>query len=281
MTDSVVKVSDDKAVTLATGFVVDKDESGVYIATCGHVINRLKSGFTVNELPAELVANEYENGLDLALLYARGLRLEPLMLTKAPPAKYVSVIGYSLLSGVAKRETYSGIRAKSDIKLKNEFNALKLYPSESISAGHSGSPVICETSGRVVGIITIQTGDDRNYAICAEHLEVLHDVAFDESSIENPALKGELMEIIGPEKYNEWSDQLNGFFIDSLQSFTTQKNVWVEPRLHSIPEDQCRTYEEDNRVSVDSLIRRPRSLIVQARQQFGLSCLARNMVERA
>ena len=111
-------------------------------------------------------------GLDLAILYVDNLFLEPLIVSKNKSSDIATVIGYSKLLNNSKKEPIENIAIKHNIELStpNKIDIIKLHTKESIANGYSGSPVICQNTKEVIGIVNIQQGDNTNYAICSRHL---------------------------------------------------------------------------------------------------------------
>lgn len=69
---------------------------------------------------------------------------------------------------------------------------------------------------------------------------------------------------------------------DALCLFTSQPIFWVEPILSST-NDISKNPDENykSKVDVESLIQNPRSVVIKAPPQFGLTCLAHYMVKQA
>jgi len=287
MDNSVLRISNNERALVGTGFVIDSDDNGVFVATCGHVVNDCGKNILVEGNGAQLIINAYDDGLDLAVLYVTGLNKYPLPVMVNKLADRVNVIGYSTLMGDPKKEAINKISVKTKIEVTKKPNfsvaSIRLYPKEAISSGYSGSPVICNSTNNVIGIVNIQVGEDTNYAICAKHL-------LDIYSVKNPKVedirtkskaKKELTTEISHEEYICIKKEFENSLSSSLKSFSTQKKVWIEPRLHKDNEDSGIKICNSIKISVDDIIDNPTSLVVNGRQQFGLTCLSHYLVKKA
>lgn len=283
MNNSILQISSDKKNCLGTGFVIDKDKNGVFVATCGHVINSCQENILVEGHSSEIIENKYKDGLDLAILYVKGLFHEPLSISEKLTTSNVKVIGYSKLLGHNKKEPINDIEIKLDIELTTpqRIKAIKLYPREAIADGYSGSPVICQSTNEVIGIVNIKVGDDTNYAISAQHLSDIYDIKNPtyKKIVFNSSTKKGLTTKIDKENHTILKVQFEKKLEESLQAFSTQPKVWIEPRLHTKEEDSSLLSDEDTKVNIEDILKGPKSLLIQARQQFGLTCLAHYLVK--
>lgn len=288
MNDSVVKITNKEETVLGTGFVIKEDENGVYVATCGHVVSNCKTTPTIEGFDSEIIKNEYENGLDLSVLYVKGLYRKPLIVSDHKDSKHVQVIGFSKLSDQPKKEPVNDIPVKFNIEFEKsasvKIDAIKLYPQEKISKGYSGSPVICQDLKKVIGIVNIQVGDDTNYAICAKHLISLCEGL--SSSVPVDTLneyKKPLVTVLVDSQYQRIKTIFENNFEKSLKTFSTVQSIWMTPNLHAESEDKTlgSTDESSERIDINEIISAPQSLVIEARQQFGLTSLAHYMVKEA
>lgn len=286
MDSSVLYISNKAGDLLGTGFVIDSDERGVFVATCGHVVNKHSDIFVENNAAA-IILNNYENGVDLAVLYVENINRTPLTIAVKPAdSSNVKVIGFTTLLNNPKREAISNIKYKKDVdimhpKTTTTISNIKLYPNEPITEGYSGSPVICHDSGEVIAIVTVRQGKD-NYAICSQHLLDMHQISQGSSRVKNKVYpKKGLITKIENDDYliikNKFEAELN----NSLRTFSSQPTVWVEPSLNTNKEDSSRPSNKNIRVNIKDLIAEPRSLVIRARQQFGSTCLARYLVKES
>jgi len=70
---AILKISSAHGNGLGTGFVIDKDEQGVFVATCGHVVHSCGEVVLVDNQEATVLKNHYDEGLDIAILYCNVL----------------------------------------------------------------------------------------------------------------------------------------------------------------------------------------------------------------
>ena len=92
MDKSVLQIFNKEKSCLGTGFVIDTDQDGVYVVTCGHVINNCKDSILVEDFEAEIKQNHYEDDLDLAILYVKGLFKEALFISNEKSINTTKVI---------------------------------------------------------------------------------------------------------------------------------------------------------------------------------------------
>lgn len=289
MHNSIIQISNESKSCLGTGFVIDKDIDGVFVATCGHVVNNCGETILVEGKRSEIIVNSYDDGLDLAVLYVKDLNIEPLPITDSKLDKTAKVIGFSKLGSDSKKEPINNIRIKTDIEFtKSSFRkieAIKLYPDEDISNGYSGSPVIGQDSNKIIGIVNIQVGKNTNYAISTKHLLEIYKINDATSTIitstSTSRTKTDFVKKLGKEDCMTLTKQFEKNLAESLQTFSTQQNVWIEPRLHTKEEDLDISTDKDTKVEVADIVTLPKSSVIQARQQFGLTCLAHYLVKEA
>lgn len=287
MINSVLKITSTNGGCLGTCFVIDKDEEGIYVATCGHVVKKCRDAVLVEDKEAKIIKNNYDTGLDLAILYVKDLHFKPLKVNNNETAKLATVIGYSHLIAHPKKEAIENISIKHNIEYctPEKVNIMKLTTKETISNGYSGSPVICETSNDVIGIVNIEAGDETNYAICAKHLSEIYTIKDDEIS-ENIEIekypKITLKTTLGEVDIQVIKRELEKNFENSLKTFANQVNTWITPRLHSIEETVTTTEKaEDTRVDLAILLDTPHNFIIRAREQYGLTSLSHYLVKEA
>lgn len=68
-------------------------------------------------------------------------------------------------------------------------------------------------------------------------------------------------------------------FHDCLTYFSSHNPVWNEPKLHAFDECDVKGNNKGALLEVSSIIESPRSMIINARQQYGLSSLAKYIVK--
>jgi len=67
MDNSILQISNKPTNCLGTGFVIDKDDDGVFVATCGHVVNNCKDNILVDGRETKLIKNEFEKNFEKSL----------------------------------------------------------------------------------------------------------------------------------------------------------------------------------------------------------------------
>lgn len=176
---AILKISSANGNGLGTGFVIDKDEYGVFVATCGHVVNTCGDDVLIDDQEAILIKNHYDQGLDIAILYLKGAELEPLSVEYNTQAHMVKVEGFTYFGQDIKKELMSSIEAKHEVEVEKQnrkIEIVRLTPKEKITSGYSGSPVICESTGVVVGMVIVEAREQHtNYAISVKHLLEVYD----------------------------------------------------------------------------------------------------------
>lgn len=180
MTNSILliqsKLSDNKR--MGTGFVVHQDSLGSYVLTCAHVIDDVQEadieGFTV-----ELKAKGSREGIDLAVLYVKGLFRTPEVLQeKMCPSKEVELIGYSKFSSKISQVKPRAAQILDDVMLTNlednhHVKAWQIIADDhsEIEPGNSGSPLFCKQTAKVIGVVSNNHGVKQGYAVSIEHLK--------------------------------------------------------------------------------------------------------------
>jgi len=69
-------------------------------------------------------------------------------------------------------------------------------------------------------------------------------------------------------------------FDDALSSFSSQPKVWVEPIISKCAETSMEVGDVEN-IEISSLISNPKSVIIKAPPQFGLTCLSHYLILKA
>jgi len=286
MHNSIMKVSNTKNSSFGTGFIIDTNDDGIFIITCGHVVNGVEKNLLVDNVSANLIINTYSEDLDLALLFVKNLSGKKLDIELEKESNNGYVIGYTKLMDSAKKESITDIRIKNNIeidKLTRKINAIKLYPNESINAGYSGSPVICSKTHKVIGVVNIQIGSEINYAISTRHIENIYDKNKLVNDASTPSVTNKIRlpdEVL--ETHGEYIEKVLSDRVEkALHCYSSQINQWQEPKLYYSDELVNRKENIEKYTNVNSLIKNPTSTIINARQQFGLSSLAHYLVLQA
>lgn len=286
MHNSILSITSKGNSTLGTGFVIDSNNEGSFVATCGHVVNNCGESITINCLEATVISNFYSSGVDLAVLYVKGLELDPLLVNPNKQSKKATVIGYTKLGGDPKRESIENISLKNDIlieKINKNIDSIKLTPLEPITNGYSGSPVICENTKMVIGIVNIQLGSDVNYAICAKHLlDIYPSINVKKKSVEDIIYKkNKIISNLSDSDKAVITYELQQDFEKALQAFSTQIPVWVEPQLYFKEEANDFHDKKKYKVEIQDIISKPRNIVIYSRQQYGSTCLSYYLVKKA
>ena len=291
--DSVVAIFDEKSNFLGTGFSISNDASGSYIATCKHVSNNpTVHQLLVNDRPAHTVALNISI-LDLDVLYVEGVQIEPLTLSSDTSKGPVIVNGYSKFDKTIKFEPIEVAKIKNDVAILDPLTALpiemlKLYPTEDISYGYSGSPIICSNTGFVIGVMQKQSSAS-NYAVHTSHIRDIVKVGkysslkssdSNNQPDKNSPIKEWLLDANQEQIYTIGA-KLTQEFHKSLQTFSGTPAVWAEPNIYNIPEDDLSKKKEKCKVEMAEIISSPYSYVIQAPPQFGLTCLAKHLQKRA
>lgn len=293
MNNSILHISNDTNTCLGTGFIIDNDENGVFVITCGHVVNNCQGSILVDDKPSKVIDNQYENGLDLAILYVKGISVAPLSISPKITESMVKVIGFSPLLQYKKLESINDIKINSDVSFTNptesklrKVTAIKLVTHDLIASGYSGSPVVCQDTGEVIGIVAIKKGDKINYAISAKHIEDIHKIKNKQNDkiVLNNKLKKELVTKLSEEESIIIKVKLEQNLTNSLKAFATQPKIWIEPKLYTEEENSDSIQKdmiEETEINIESIINNPKSLLIQARQQYGLTSLSHYLIKEA
>jgi S1-C subfamily serine protease len=184
--DSIILISSSdpsRSRDFGTGFVIHKEGQAVYLLTCAHVVRDVGGSEKViaGGTPATVIASGEKQGFDLAVLRIEGLwdkpRLslcasaeeeQPFIIAgfyqfdpKSPPAlrKIRGKLGeqISLASSDGRERIYAW-----DLRIEGEYY---------LQPGYSGSPVVNQTNGCVLGVVTHQIGKgEKGLAISIEAL---------------------------------------------------------------------------------------------------------------
>lgn len=285
MNDSVFLLTNEKKDYIGTCFVIDNDSSGSFLATCGHVLDNCCDELYVNNMPIRIIENKNNEGLDLAIIYVKGLLdINPFFINdNSSDTDKGRVIGYTNLMGAPKKEPISNIKIKNNIEYETEqnVNLLKLYTREEITSGYSGSPVLCEKTNKVIGIVNIKQGDSINYAICSKHICEIYEIKNEKQNGFSEATYRGLVSSINNDDYNYIKKNFERAFEKSLETFSGQPKIWVKPRIHTKQEDSNTSDDKDTKVDVNEIINNPEPLIIKAREQYGLTTLSNYLVKEA
>lgn len=125
----------------------------------------------------------------------------------------------------------------------------------------------------------IRGGDKKNYAVESEYIEKIYSgTKLNEGALgkKNECIRSK----VDYESYKYIERRLDDNLSSSLRVFSSQDNVWLEPKLYTEPESS-QPSKSNTAVRVEDIIDRPRSIIIRARQQYGLTCLSKFLVKEA
>lgn len=146
--------------SFGTGFVIDKCDNGIYILTCQHVVDEVKTP-TVNDKPAEIVATS--EFLDMAVLHVKGLDLQPFRLQiESCQDNDVHAIGFAQFTqGLVQKKEIQATLFDDVTEIHSKENdafyivrRLKADDDYRFEKGNSGAPLICEATGKVIAMIS-------------------------------------------------------------------------------------------------------------------------------
>jgi hypothetical protein len=220
-------------------------------------------------------------------LYVKGIHFPSLAVQENKMTNTATVIGYSKILGDPIKEPIHGVSIKTNLEIKKTDNltvmTLGLNTTEPISYGYSGSPVICNDSNKVVGIVCIQKDESKNYAICSKHLlDIYSKPCVEEVIVPTLYNKVELTSVLSIEdsfciKHNLF-EKLNS----SLSSFIADSDIWIEPQIYNIPENTAKKdVKQHNKINIQDIIDHPQDLIINAPQQYGSTSLAHYLCKTA
>jgi len=171
MKNSVVNIESAINSSFGTGFVIDSNEKGVFVLTCQHVLDDVKTP-VVESVLAKVVAKS--DFIDMAVLFVSKLHLEPLSLQIDECDNLdVEVIGFSHFNkSVNQKKHIEATLYKESIELHSHDDDL-FYSVRKIKAndgynfdrGNSGSPVICKNSNKIIAMISNKEGSNIGYAV--------------------------------------------------------------------------------------------------------------------
>ena len=171
MRNSIVNIESVSNNSFGTGFVIDRDEKGVFVLTCAHVLDDVETPVVENVLAKVVAKGSF---IDMAVLYVSKLKVDALPLqTQECTNLNVEVIGFSVFNkNLTQKKHIKATLYQELIELHSKEDDL-FYTVRKIKAndgfnfdrGNSGSPVICKDSGNVIAMISNKEGSDIGYAI--------------------------------------------------------------------------------------------------------------------
>jgi len=179
MKSSVVKIESIINSNFGTGFIIDKDDNGVYILTCQHIIEDVQKPMVEQVLAKIIIEDSF---IDMAILYVPKLQQEPLTLQRAScNSRHVKIIGFSKFNQtMTQKQNISATLFKETIELHSKddnrhynVHKIKVDSGFHFNHGNSGSPVICKKSNNIIAMISYKKGSDIGYAIDIEYLQAV------------------------------------------------------------------------------------------------------------
>lgn len=164
--NSVVLITsqEPKNSQFGTGFAIRQNLDAIYILTCAHVITAVggSGSVKVGDFPTKVIASGEDKGIDLAILKVEGLwYMHPLALRPGGEKgdRFVSA-GFQLFGRDRLIRPIHGI-LDNQVKLQTLESGnlvlawdLIINDDHTLQHGYSGSPVLDEKSGDVIGIIS-------------------------------------------------------------------------------------------------------------------------------
>jgi hypothetical protein len=178
--DSVVMISSTENSNLGTGFSVYQDKGGSYILTTNHIVEYtvkpMINGYYTN---VEIISTSER--LNLALLYVKGLYIEPLELQdKDIVSQEVELVGYSRFTHSENRkeiiEAHIVPNCLSIVPIEGDsYQAWKIstHKDYELNRATSGAPLVSKKSGKVIGVFADREGSNIGYATSIYHLKEL------------------------------------------------------------------------------------------------------------
>ena len=179
---STFLIESDDNKNIGTGFCLHQDEKGSYLVTCSHVVEACGvEELVVETLQAELLHQGSSDGIDLAVVYVKGLaHATPLPFSFVPREKGTSFLveGFKIHKTKSNllRELGGVIEMVSTIYVDDsQITTYELSITDKnflIERGYSGSAIICEQSGEVIAVATDRNANGKQaYAIPIAYLK--------------------------------------------------------------------------------------------------------------
>ncbi|MBI4783943.1 MAG: trypsin-like peptidase domain-containing protein [Oscillatoriophycideae cyanobacterium NC_groundwater_1537_Pr4_S-0.65um_50_18] len=176
---TVYKSANGNLFEMGTGFIIGKKDNAALVLTCNHVISDFRGTETilVERCSATVIASGVENGIDLAILKVEDLQNKPIVNLRSgggqEESSFLIFGGYhygkdwnsQLLKGKLGRPAYKNQHISAWDLIMTDGYTLK--------HGYSGSPVMDERSGEVIGIVdSLENDGSRGRAISIEALKI-------------------------------------------------------------------------------------------------------------
>ena len=178
----LITSSDEKNRRFGTGFVIRQSSSASYILTCAHVIRDVGGAeqTRLEGLPATLVASGENEGIDLAILKVQGLSNRPVLTLQVGGNKGQTfktagfqAFGQDRLLSPLQGCLGDSVELQSQQQSGERLSAWVLQIAEdyALQPGYSGSPVVDEAEGVVIGIVSHRQGESKGIAISINALD--------------------------------------------------------------------------------------------------------------
>ncbi len=181
MGNSTFLIKSTQNKSFGTAFCVHSDDKGAFLVTCTHVVEACtKDALQVNGHEAKLLHLGSSKDIDLAVVYVEGLE-EVVALQLLAESQELNVTfsldGFKVhKDGTHLQRPLNGSiqnisKIHNDDKVVNTYE-LKIEDAYSIEKGYSGSALLCESTGKVLGVATDkQSNGKQAYAIPIKYLE--------------------------------------------------------------------------------------------------------------
>ena len=168
----LIQSSEKNCKNFGTGFVIHRDEQADYVLTCAHVVRDVggsdRKKVIADRIPAQVIA-EGDDGFDLAVLKVERLKNKrqlKLRVSEEKEKRFI-VAGHHKLQGanhIQKEEItgkISGIITIVSSEQADDTKGWNLIIDDNddnyyLEKGYSGSPVVDEISGEVLGVTFLQ-----------------------------------------------------------------------------------------------------------------------------
>jgi S1-C subfamily serine protease len=184
LAESIFRVECHDQRNFGTGFVFRRDSNAGYVITCAHVIEKCrdkKGAITVGRRPAEVIEVGDADGFDLAVLRVNGLtRAPPLPLSlNGQHGREFTILGFrsfdrhflldQVIGTLGSKVFLESMTGQANERI--EAWELKVGGEGSLIQGFSGSPVVDNLTGKVVGIVNYRDKQrHRGVAISAKSI---------------------------------------------------------------------------------------------------------------
>ncbi|MEH2261214.1 trypsin-like peptidase domain-containing protein [Nostoc sp.] len=176
----LVTSSDPKTNHFGTGFVIRQTISVAHILTCAHVIDDVGGveQVMVDGQNATVVDSGKDLGLDIAILRVETLWNKPALQTQgdAQKGRPVIIAGFQLYAKSHLIRSLRGILGNQQGLQVNSGERIPVWDLQvvddyNLESGYSGSPIVDEATGKVLGIVSHKQGGRTGLAISIEALD--------------------------------------------------------------------------------------------------------------